>query len=94
MSIIIKTETEIEKMRIAGKLAAEVLEIIEPYVVPALPPTSLIKFATTILLRCNKPYPRRLIIAAFQNQFAPQLINKSATAFPAIKNLNPATLLI
>lgn len=33
MSIIIKTPEQIEKMRIAGRLAAEVLEIIEPHVV-------------------------------------------------------------
>ncbi len=33
MSIIIKTPEEIEKMRIAGKLAAEVLEMIEAHVV-------------------------------------------------------------
>lgn len=32
MSIIIKTATDIEKMRIAGRLAAEVLEMIEPHV--------------------------------------------------------------
>ncbi len=32
MSIVIKTESEIEKMRVAGKLAAEVLEMIEPHV--------------------------------------------------------------
>jgi methionyl aminopeptidase len=32
MSIIIKTADEIEKMRIAGRLAAEVLEMIEPHV--------------------------------------------------------------
>ncbi len=32
MAINIKSQTEIEKMRIAGKLAAEVLEMIEPYV--------------------------------------------------------------
>ncbi|GAM73032.1 methionine aminopeptidase [Vibrio ishigakensis] len=32
MSIKIKTETEIEKMRAAGKLAAQVLEMIEPHV--------------------------------------------------------------
>lgn len=32
MSIIIKTADEIEKMRVAGRLAAEVLEMIEPYV--------------------------------------------------------------
>jgi len=33
MSIIIKTELEIEKMRVAGKLAAEVLDYIKPYIV-------------------------------------------------------------
>ncbi len=32
MSVIIKTAEEIEKMRVACKLAAEVLEMIEPYV--------------------------------------------------------------
>ena len=32
MSIIIKTPEEIEKMRVAGRLAAEVLEMIEPHV--------------------------------------------------------------
>lgn len=32
MAIIIKSPNEIEKMRIAGRLAAEVLEMIEPYV--------------------------------------------------------------
>ncbi|WP_117233495.1 type I methionyl aminopeptidase [Vibrio maerlii] len=32
MSIKIKTADEIEKMRVAGKLAADVLEMIEPYV--------------------------------------------------------------
>ena len=34
MSISLKTPTEIEKMRIAGRLAAEVLEMIEPFVIP------------------------------------------------------------
>ena len=32
MSVIIKTPEEIAKMRVAGKLAAQVLEMIEPYV--------------------------------------------------------------
>lgn len=36
MSIIIKTPAEIEKMRVAGRLAAEVLEMIEPYVKPGV----------------------------------------------------------
>ncbi|MGF1740963.1 type I methionyl aminopeptidase [Vibrio profundum] len=36
MSIHIKTDEEIEKMRIAGKLAAEVLEMIAPHVQPGV----------------------------------------------------------
>ncbi len=32
MSITLKTSEEIEKMRVAGKLAADVLEMIEPYI--------------------------------------------------------------
>ncbi|KAA1195343.1 MULTISPECIES: type I methionyl aminopeptidase [Photorhabdus] len=36
MAISIKTSEDIEKMRVAGRLAAEVLEIIEPYVKPGV----------------------------------------------------------
>lgn len=36
MSITIKTPVEIEKMRIAGRLAAEVLEMIEPFIKPGV----------------------------------------------------------
>jgi methionyl aminopeptidase len=34
MSVSIKTPEQIEKMRVAGRLAAEVLEMIEPHVQP------------------------------------------------------------
>ena len=36
MSVIIKTPDEIEKMRVAGRLAADVLEMIGEYVVPGV----------------------------------------------------------
>lgn len=36
MSVTIKTTDEMEKMRVAGKLAAEVLEMIEPHVQPGV----------------------------------------------------------
>ena len=36
MKISIKKEEQIQKMRIAGKLASEVLEMIEPFVVPGI----------------------------------------------------------
>lgn len=36
MAISIKTPEDIQKMRVAGRLAAEVLEIIEPHVKPGV----------------------------------------------------------
>ncbi len=36
MAIKIKTEQELEKLRVAGKLAADVLVMIEPYVKPGV----------------------------------------------------------
>ena len=36
MSVIIKTPEQIEKMRVAGRLAASVLEMIEPFVAPGV----------------------------------------------------------
>ena len=55
MKISIKTEKEIEKMRVAGKLAAEVLEMIEPFVVPGVSTEELDKTdAHKISLSCHK----------------------------------------
>ena len=36
MSVVIKSDSEIEKMRIAGQLASEVLTMIEPHVIPGI----------------------------------------------------------
>ncbi len=36
MAVTIKSSEEIDRMRVAGRLAAEVLEMIEPYVVPGV----------------------------------------------------------
>ena len=36
MKISIKSKNEINKMRVAGRLAADVLEMITPYVIPGI----------------------------------------------------------
>jgi methionyl aminopeptidase len=41
MAITIKTPEEIDKMRIAGRLAADVLQMIEPHVQPGVTITLL-----------------------------------------------------
>lgn len=50
---LIKTPDEIEKMRIAGRLAAEVLEMIKPYIKAGVSTSNLIRFAVIILKMYN-----------------------------------------
>jgi methionine aminopeptidase len=47
MSVTIKTAEEIESMRVACRLASEVLDFIEPHVRPASRRRNWIVFATT-----------------------------------------------
>ena len=46
MTVTIKTPAEQDKMRDAGRLAASVLDMIEPYVQPGRPPRSSTSAAT------------------------------------------------
>ena len=50
MSILIKTPQEIEKMRIAGKLAADVLDMIAPHVVAGVTTDELDKLCHDYIL--------------------------------------------
>ena len=65
MSIIIKSPSEIEKMRIAGKLAAEVLEMIEPYVVPGVTTDQLDKLCHDYIVDAQKAIPAPLNYRGF-----------------------------
>ena len=49
MTIKLKTPEEIEKMRIAGRLAAEVLEIIAPHIQPGITTDEITSYVMTIL---------------------------------------------
>ena len=56
MAISIKTSEDIEKMRVAGRLAAEVLEMIEPYVKPGVSTGELDRICNCLLY--TSPSPR------------------------------------
>ena len=49
MQVTIKTPEDIAKMRVAGKLAAEVLEMIDEHVKPGVTTERLTSSATTTL---------------------------------------------
>lgn len=60
MSVIIKTADEIEKMRVAGRLAAEVLEMIEPHVVAGVSTGELDRICHDYIVNVQQAIPAPL----------------------------------
>lgn len=60
MAITIKTADEIEKMRVAGRLAAEVLEMIEPLVKPGVTTGELDKICHDYIVNVQQAIPAPL----------------------------------
>lgn len=59
MTVTIKTPDDIEKMRIAGRLAAEVLEMIGEHIKPGVTTEELTASATTISSTNRRRFPPR-----------------------------------
>ena len=66
MKISLKTQSEIQKMRIAGKLASEVLEMIEPYVVPGVSTEDLDKRCYEYIINVQKAIPANVGYRGFE----------------------------
>lgn len=60
MSIVIKTPEQIEKMRVAGRLAAEVLEMIEPHVKPGVTTNEINQICHDYIVDVQKAIPAPL----------------------------------
>ena len=60
MAVTIKTPEEIDRMRVAGKLAAEVLEMIEPHVVPGISTGELDRICHDYIVNTQKAIPAPL----------------------------------
>ncbi len=84
MNVTIKTSAEREKMRVAGRLAASVLDMIEPYVQPGVTTDELDRICHDFIVDELKSVPRATsITAAFRRRSARPSTMSSATAFPA-----------
>ena len=66
MKISIKNNTQIQKMRIAGKLASEVLEMIEPFVVPGASTGELDKRCFDYITDVQKAIPANVGYRGFE----------------------------
>lgn len=87
MSIIIKNESEIEKMRIAGRLAAEVLEMIAPYVVPGVTTDQLDEICHDYIVDVQKAIPAPLNYHGFPKSICTSINQQVCHGIPSEKKL-------
>lgn len=87
MSISIKTESEIAKMRIAGKLAADVLEMIEPHVVPGITTNELDQLCHDYIVDVQKAIPAPLNYRGFPKSICTSINQQVCHGIPNDKKL-------
>ena len=87
MSVTIKTPDEIEKMRIAGKLAAEVLEYIEPYVKPGITTVELDTLCHEYIVNIQQAIPAPLDYHGFPKSICTSVNHVICHGIPNEKHL-------
>ena len=87
MDILIKTSSEIEKMRFAGKLAAEVLEMIEPHVIPGITTDELDQLCHDYIINIQKAVPAPLNYRGFPKSICTSVNHQVCHGIPSPKKL-------
>ncbi|MGX2041599.1 type I methionyl aminopeptidase [Methylocaldum sp. MU1018] len=87
MSIILKTPAEIEKMRVAGRLAAQVLEMIEPFVVPGATTEELDQICHDYIVDVQKAIPAPLNYKGFPKSICTSVNHQVCHGIPGPKKL-------
>ncbi|QFY41962.1 type I methionyl aminopeptidase [Candidatus Methylospira mobilis] len=87
MSVLIKTSAEIEKMRIAGRLAAEVLEMLEPYVLPGVTTEELDRICHDYIVGTQKAIPAPLNYRGFPKSICTSVNHQICHGIPGAKVL-------
>jgi methionyl aminopeptidase len=87
MSISLKTPVEAEKMRVAGRLAAEVLEMIEPYVVPGVATEELDQLCHDYIVNVQKAIPAPLNYKGFPKSICTSVNHQVCHGIPGPKKL-------
>lgn len=87
MSIAIKTTEEIEKMRIAGKLAADVLEMIAPYVAVGVATDELDRICHDYIVNEQQAIPAPLNYRGFPKSICTSINHQICHGIPSDKKL-------
>ncbi len=93
MSITIKTPEEIEKMRITGRLAAEVLEMIEPHVKPGITTSELDKICHDYMVNEQQAIPAPLNYHGFPKSICTSVNNQICHGIPGEKKLKSGDII-
>ncbi len=87
MPIHIKTPDEIEKMRVAGRLAAEVLEMIAPHVRPGVTTNELDRLCHDYIVNEQKAVPAPLNYHGFPKSICTSVNHQVCHGIPSDKRL-------
>ena len=87
MSVTIKSADEIEKMRIAGKLASEVLEMIGPHVVPGVSTQELDRICHEYIVNEQQAIPAPLNYRGFPKSICTSVNHQVCHGIPGERTL-------
>lgn len=87
MSVTIKSPEEIELMRTAGQLAAKVLEMIEPYVVPGITTEELDRICHDYIVNVQQAIPAPLNYRGFPKSICTSVNHQVCHGIPSQKKL-------
>jgi len=93
MTVQIKSEEQIEKMRIAGKLAADVLDMIEPYVVAGTTTDELDKICHDYIVDEQQAIPAPLNYHGFPKSICTSVNHQVCHGIPSNKKLKKGDII-
>jgi len=93
MTVTIKDAQEIEKMRVAGKLAADVLEFIEPYIKPGVTTNELDKLCHDYTVDVQKAIPAPLNYHGFPKSICTSVNHVICHGIPNEKHLKKGDMI-
>jgi methionyl aminopeptidase len=93
MTVSIKTAEEIEKMRVAGRLAAEVLEMIEPHVQAGITTAELDRLCHAYIVDTQRAIPAPLNYRGFPKSICTSLNHQVCHGIPGDRRLKNGDML-
>lgn len=93
MEIIIKTPEQIEKMRVAGRLAANVLEMIEPYIIPGVTTDALNRICHEYIVKTQGAIPAPLHYRGFPKSICTSVNHVVCHGIPSDKKLKSGDII-